>query len=142
MKRDREKGFTLVELMCVLVILALLALLVGKAITGSINQAKDDLDESKKKAILNAAEKWSIDNSDKFDDFETKKIKVGLDVVFIVDMSGSMKGKMNDGNAKTAATVNSINIALDTLREYEDNRVGFVLFSGRDAGGGSSGKSL
>ncbi len=141
MKRDREKGFTLVELMCVLVILALLALLVGKAITGSINQAKDDLDESKKKAILNAAEKWSIDNSDKFDDFETKKIKVGLDVVFIVDMSGSMKGKMNDGNAKTAATVNSINIALDTLREYEDNRVGFVLFSGRDAGGGSSGNN-
>ncbi len=137
--KKKNIGFTLVELLCVLVVLAILALLVGRMVTKSLNQAKDDLDENKRKSILNAAEKWSIDNSHKFDDVETKKISVALDVVFIIDMSGSMKGKMNDQSAKTVATVNSINIALDTLREYEDNRVGFVLFSGRDASGGSAG---
>lgn len=44
MKRMTKMGFTLVELLCVLVVLALLALMVGKTITKSVNQAKNGVD--------------------------------------------------------------------------------------------------
>ncbi len=132
--RKKDVGFTLVELLCVLVILALLALIVGRMVTKSLSSAKSDLDDSKRKSILNAAEKWSINNSNKFDDIETKKISVGLDVVFLVDVSGSM---MTETGWKSQGTIDSINIALETLRTNEKNRVGFVFFSGLDVGGGN-----
>ncbi len=136
----KKTGFTLVELLCVLVILALLVFLVGRMIVGTVNKAKEDIDEQTKKSILNATEKWAIDNSDKFDDIEGSNlsVSVGVDVVFVVDVSSSMSNTMDGKQCTTdcryEAAVIAINEALAVLRTNEKNRVGFVFYSGISSG--------
>lgn len=135
---NRKKGFTLIEVMCVLVLLALLALLVGRRVVGSLNQAKKDISENQEKSILSAAEKWAINNSSQFDDIEGEAIRVGLDVVFVVDISGGMNGGQpmdgDSGKYKSRATVEAIETAVTALSNNEENRIGFVVFSGDTSG--------
>ena len=129
-----KKGFTLVELLAVLVILALLALLAGSAIMGSINKAEEQVTKAQEKAILNAAEKWSIDNSDKFDDIEGNTIQVGLDVVFVLDMSGSMTktdivSSTGYSISRNQAMVEATNSAMNELMTLNNNtRIGITLY--------------
>lgn len=150
-----EKGFSLVELLAVLVILALLAILAGGTVMNIIKKAEDGVTEAQEKAILNAAEKWSVDNSDKFDDVEGTSIQVGLDIVFVVDVSGSMNYKLEceDGDrdceeyysaeseyakSRYYAAVDAINGALDVLGQNPKSRIAFVFYS-TGAGDGSYG---
>ena len=133
----KNKGFTLVELLSVLIILALIALIAIRAIRGSINTAKEGIDQQTEKEILDAAEKWSIENNDKFDDTEASVQQVGLNIVFIVDVSGSMKENLNDDNnanpwtnSRYKATADAIQSALTTLKENSLNEVSFVFYSG------------
>ncbi len=135
--KKRKNGFTLVELLAVLVILALLILLAGSAVIRLINGLEKDDDsnelyKSRRKTVENAAEQWSLDNLDKFDDVEGKKITVGLDVVFLLDFSGSMNSKINGSiKLKSEGMIDALNEALKILRENDDNRVGYVAFSGQ-----------
>lgn len=144
----KKSGFTLVELLCVLVILAILVLVVGRTVTKSVNEAKKEITASQEKTILNATEKWTVDNSDKFDDIEGTSFQVGLDVVFVVDVSGSMKKDINTGNDTRAyqntrmyATVEAINSSLEVLKTNKDNKVGFAFYSGRRLSRGWGGTS-
>ena len=57
-----EKGFTLVELLAVIVILALLALLTSTAVTKLVKDAKNDLSETQIQLIKSAADTWIADN--------------------------------------------------------------------------------
>ena len=129
-----KKGFTLVELLAVLVILALLALLAGSAIMGSINKAEEQVTKAQEKSILNAAEKWSIDNSEKFDDIEGNTIQVGLDVVFVLDMSGSMTktdivSSTGSSISRNQAMVEATNSAMNELMTLNNNtRMGITLY--------------
>lgn len=134
---ENEKGFSLVELLAVLVILALLALLAGGTVMRTIKKAESQVTKAQERAILNAAEKWSVDNSDKFDDIEGSKIQIGLDVVFILDVSGSMEFDYNkiyasDGSTKitrTEAAINAIDSAINTLMSNnKDNRIAIVTY--------------
>lgn len=132
---NRKKGFTLIEVMCVLVLLALLALLVGRRVVGSLNQAKKDISENQEKSILNAAEKWAINNSEKFDEDDSKLVEVGLDVVFLVDASGGMRvDPMPTGSkniSKSMALLTATKELVGILKEANPkNRVGFVGFGG------------
>lgn len=131
-KKRKNVGFTLVELLCVLVVLALLALLVGKMVTKSLNQAKGEISENALNAVSRAAEKWSINNMDKFEDIEGEPIRVGLDIVFLIDVSGSMAADLG-GVPRAKATVEAFNASLKTLRDTDTenlNRIGIILFSG------------
>lgn len=58
----KKKGFTLVELLAVVVILALLALLTSTAVTKLVKDAKDDLSETQIQLIKSAADTWIADN--------------------------------------------------------------------------------
>ena len=56
------KGFTLVELIAVIVILSLLALITSTAVTKLVSDAKNDLSETQIALIKSAAETWMADN--------------------------------------------------------------------------------
>ena len=60
-----KKGFTLVELLAVIVILALLALLTSTAVTKLVKDAKNDLSETQMTLIKSAADTWIADNINK-----------------------------------------------------------------------------
>jgi len=60
-----EKGFTLVELLAVVIILSLLALITSTAITKVVKDAKDDLSETQIQLIKSAADTWMADNLNK-----------------------------------------------------------------------------
>ena len=72
-----KKGFTLVELLVVIVILGLIALVVYPAILGVINNSKQKASENQEKIIENAAKKWGLENSSKLPD-KDKVCKVEL----------------------------------------------------------------
>lgn len=57
----KNKGFTLVELLAVIVLLGLIALIAVPAITGIIKQGKDSLSDSQKKSIELSAKNWASD---------------------------------------------------------------------------------
>lgn len=57
-----KKGFTLVELLAVIVLLGLIALIAAPAITGIIKQSKDSLSDSQKSSIELSAKNWATDN--------------------------------------------------------------------------------
>ena len=60
-----KKGFTLVELLAVIVILSLLALLTGTAITKMVKDSKEELSSTQMSLIKSAAETWGAENLDK-----------------------------------------------------------------------------
>ena len=56
------KGFTLVELLAVIIILSLLALITSTAITKTVKDAKGDLTNVQKNLIVEAAKTWGAEN--------------------------------------------------------------------------------
>ncbi len=57
----KEQGFTLVELLAVIVILSLIALISVPAITGIIKSSKETLSDAQRKNIELSAKNWASD---------------------------------------------------------------------------------
>lgn len=55
----KNKGFTLVELLAVIVLLGLIALVAVPAITGIIKSGKESLSASQKESIIMSAKNWA-----------------------------------------------------------------------------------
>lgn len=125
----KQKGFTLIELLAVLVILALVAIVTSSLVNNTIDKAKVTITKAQEESILKAAEKWSVDNSTEFDDIESKKIQVGLDVVFILDISTSMNSSVTGSSTRRfIAMVDAVNASMDIL-EGENNRQAVYMYS-------------
>ncbi len=60
-----KKGFTLVELLAVIVILALLALVANSSVTNVVRNSKSDLYNAQLELIESAAKTWGAENLDK-----------------------------------------------------------------------------
>ena len=60
-----KKGFTLVELLAVIVILSLLAIITTTSVTKLVSDAKTDLSSTQIELIKSAAEIWGAKNMDK-----------------------------------------------------------------------------
>ncbi len=62
-------------------------------------------------------------------DSETTQREVGLDVVFVLDISGSMRKDSIEGFPKLIPMVDATNEAITEIMKDRNNRVGIVLFS-------------
>ena len=72
-----NKGFTLVELLAVIIVLSLLALLASTSITNIVKDSKNDLYNTQIEIIKAAAETWGSDNLNKLPDVgECKYLKL------------------------------------------------------------------
>ena len=58
----KQNGFTLVEVLAVIIILGIIGVIVMPAVTGSINDSKDDLYDMQVSNIIEASKTWAADN--------------------------------------------------------------------------------
>ena len=63
-----KQGFTLVELLGVIILLAVIALITIPAISGAIKTGQENADQQFKDNVVLAAKNWTIDNKGKTED--------------------------------------------------------------------------
>ena len=96
-----KKGFTLIELSGVIVLIAILTALATIPINSIIKNAKKDLNESQKKQIILSAQNWAIDNKDMLPKRggNTENVKVTIEQLYnngyldteVVDLNNNNK---------------------------------------------------
>ena len=75
-----KRGFTLVELMAVIIILAVISLIVFPTMVKTISKAKEDLYQNQIETLEKASKDWSVKNTDKLpeeDNSDMCYIKIG-----------------------------------------------------------------
>ena len=75
-----NKGFTLVELLAVIIILGVVGLIAFPTITGIINDSKNKAYDEQVRTIERAAEKWFLENPFAMEEDETT-IYVDVDTI-------------------------------------------------------------
>ena len=73
-----KKGFTLVELLAVIVIIAVTSMIVFPTIGNIISKSKKSLHDSQILDIQKAAEKWATENSEVLDEYHVNDIYISL----------------------------------------------------------------
>ena len=64
-----KRGFTLIEMIAVIVILSLMAIIVETNITKIVKKSKNDLSSVQEKLIIQAGKMWASDNMDDIPDY-------------------------------------------------------------------------
>ena len=117
MKR-KNKGFTLVELLAVIVILALIALIATPIILNVINDAKKQAAKDSAYGYMDAVEKYIVSS-----ELENKSIKDGTySVEDLNSMGVSVKGSTPDNG--------TIKIESKTVKSYDIGIDGYVVSNG------------
>lgn len=63
-----KKGFTLVELLGVITLLAIIAVIVMPTVSDTLNKSKEKTLKEQKQTIITAAKRWGTDNTQKLPD--------------------------------------------------------------------------
>lgn len=107
-----KKGFTLIELSGVIVLIAILTALATIPINSIIKNAKKDLNESQKKQIILSAQNWAIDNKDMLPKRggNTENVKVTIEQLY---NNGYLDNEVVDlNNNKKVSKCSYVNVAL------------------------------
>ena len=117
MKR-KNKGFTLVELLAVIVILALIALIATPIILNVINDAKKQAAKDSAYGYMDAVEKYIVSS-----ELEDKSIKDGTYSVEELNKKISVKGSTPDNG--------NIEIESGSVKSYDIGIDGYVVSNGK-----------
>lgn len=74
-----KKGFTLVELLCVIIIIAVVSGIVFPIVLGNINKSKEELLKVQIKDIETAAKKWALANLNSLDKYHINDVYVSIE---------------------------------------------------------------
>ena len=77
-----KKGFTLVELISVIVILGILALIVFPSVLSTINKGKSSTKDSNKKLIIAGAKNYVTDNQNSFKSIDGKTYCISMGTLY------------------------------------------------------------
>ena len=75
----KKNGFTLIEVLAVIIILGVIGLIVMPVVTNSLKESKDELLEVQLTNIKEAAKTWSADNVDKLPIVENDSKNITLE---------------------------------------------------------------
>ena len=116
---DKKKGFTLVELLAVIVILAIIALIATPIILNVINDAKKEAAKDSAYGYMDAVEKYIVSS-----ELEDKSIQDGTySVEKLNSMGVSVKGSTPDNG--------TIKIESKTVKSYDIGIDGYVVSNGK-----------
>ena len=115
--KEKNKGFTLVELLAVIVILALVALIATPIILNVINDAKKQAAKDSAYGYMDAVEKYIISS-----ELEDKSIKDGTYSVEELNKKISVKGSTPDNG--------NIEIESGSVKSYDIGIDGYVVSNG------------
>ena len=62
MKQNNIKGFTLTELIAVIVVISLIALIAVPSVIGTVNNSKDNISKAQESEIIRAAKDWLLEH--------------------------------------------------------------------------------
>ena len=107
-----KKGFTLVELLAVIIIISIIALIVFPVVTKQIKGSKDDLYKVQVENIIKAAKDYILDNPELLDEYHINPTLVSIEDLQTATNSkgityleeGSIKSPL-DGNAMNGTVV-------------------------------------
>ena len=117
--KEKNKGFTLVELLAVIVILALIALIATPIILNVINDAKKQAAKDSAYGYMDAVEKYIVSS-----ELEDKSIKDGTYTVeYLNSMGVSVKGSTPDNG--------NIEIKNSSVKSYDIGIDGYVVRNGK-----------
>ena len=117
--KEKNKGFTLVELLAVIVILALIALIATPIILNVINDAKKQAAKDSAYGYMDAVEKYIVSS-----ELEDKSIKDGTySVEDLNSMGVSVKGSTPDNG--------TIKIENSSVKSYDIGIDGYVVSNGK-----------
>ena len=115
--KEKNKGFTLVELLAVIVILALIALIATPIILNVINDAKKQAAKDSAYGYMDAVEKYIVSS-----ELEDKSIKDGTYRVEELNKKISVKGSTPDNG--------NIEIKNSSVKSYDIGIDGYVVSNG------------
>ena len=116
--KEKNKGFTLVELLAVIVILALIALIATPIILNVINDAKKQAAKDSAYGYMDAVEKYIVSS-----ELEDKSIKDGRYSVEELNKKISVKGSIPDNG--------TIEIESGSVKSYDIGIDGYVVSNGK-----------
>ena len=90
-----KKGFTLVELLAVIIILSLLVLITSTSVTKVLKDSKNKLSSAQIGLIESAAKAWSADNLENMSDTETCQYLTVKDLKLYGLLSDGLKDPKN-----------------------------------------------
>ncbi len=119
-----NKGFTLVELLAVIIILSILVVLAGTSVGSVVKDSKNDLYQAQISSIKEAARAWYVDNTNYFFDY----YDCGYITLKDLKEYGLIDSEIN--NPKTEKNFSNnikIKISLNNSKYYETSKINYEV---------------